>query len=95
MKLSYILYTISYLLAASGGALHAGDSIADADGSYAGTASQTFWQTSTGQYGGSIFRNGCLSNASGGYAGRINSNGSITRADGSYGGFVSNWTLDE
>ena len=70
---------------------HAGDSIADAEGSYSGTANRTWWQTETGSYGGSIFQNGCLSGSSGRYAGKINANGSITRADGSYGGFISNW----
>ena len=73
----------------------AGDGIYDADGSYAGTANKTFWQTKTGSYGGSIFKNGCLSDSSGRYAGKINDNGSITRADGSYGGFVSGWKADD
>jgi len=73
----------------------AGDGLYDADGSYAGTANKTFWQKSTGQYGGSIFRNGCLSDSSGRYAGKINANGSITKADGSYGGFVSGWNADD
>ena len=91
MKTNLILI----LILISGVSSHAGDSIADADGSYAGAASTTFWQKSTGEYGGSVFRNGCLSTSSGRYAGQINANGSITRADGSYGGFVSNWDPTE
>ena len=85
---------ILLLLVLAAGPVNAGDGIADADGSYAGTANKTFWQTETGSYGGSIFRNGCLSDRTGAYAGKINANGSITRADGSYGGFVSNWDAD-
>lgn len=73
----------------------AGDGLYDADGSYAGTMSRTFWQTETGTYGGSVFRNGCLSDRMGAYAGKVNANGSITRADGSYGGFVSGWNADD
>jgi len=88
MKSKLILMLI---LASIVPALHAGDSIADAEGSYSGTANRTWWQTETGSYGGSIFQNGCLSDSSGRYAGKINANGSITRADGSYGGFISNW----
>jgi len=82
------------LIVLSAGPVLAGDGIADADGSYAGTANRTWWQTKTGSYGGSIFQNGCLSDRSGRYAGKINANGSITRADGSYGGFVSGWDAD-
>ena len=73
---------------------HAGDALYGEAGGYAGTANKTFWQTKTGSYGGSIFKNGCLSDSSGRYAGKINANGSITRADGSYGGFVSGWDAD-
>lgn len=69
----------------------AGDGLYDADGSYAGTVSKIFWQTETGEYGGSVFKNGCLSDGFGAYAGRINRNGSITLADGSYGGHVAGW----
>lgn len=73
----------------------AGDGLYDEGGSYAGTVSRTFWQDSSGRYGGSVFANGCLSDRGGAYAGKINANGSITRKDGAYGGFVAGWKADE
>ena len=85
--------TLLGLMAIGGlaGLVNAGDGLYNQAGGYAGTANRTWWQAETGSYGGSIFKNGCLSDSSGRYAGKINANGSITRANGSYGGFVAGW----
>jgi len=84
------IYRALFIICLSFSRCLAGD-LVDSSGAYDGSAYRTSYSTSTGAYGGSIFRNGNISDASGGYAGYITRNGSIVDSKGGYGGFIAKW----